>query len=80
MAHSVGTWVAYELLRLARNCGLPMPRTAFLSAMASPDIADAARPWRQQRKLSEADFQVHLRAAYRAEGLPCGRQRLFACV
>ncbi len=58
VAHSVGTWIAYELLRLARSRGLPMPRKAFLSAMASPDIADAARPWRRQRMLTDAQFQV----------------------
>ena len=61
VAHSVGTWIAYELLVLARSRGLPMPRKAFLSAMASPDIADAARPWRRQRMLSDAEFQVHAR-------------------
>ena len=61
VAHSVGTWIAYELLRLARSRGLPMPTKVFVSAMASPDIADAARPWRQQSMLSEAQFQVHSR-------------------
>ena len=58
VAHSVGTWVAYELLRLAQSHGLPMPRKAFLSAMASPDIAVEARPWRQQRTLTEENFIV----------------------
>ena len=77
VAHSVGTWVAYELLMLARSRGLPMPRKAFLSAMASPDIAAAARPWRQQRILSEAAFQVRLRirqmwkASHHAAGNDC---------
>ncbi len=31
VAHSVGTWNAYEFLRLAQREGLPMPRQAFLS-------------------------------------------------
>ena len=58
VAHSVGTWVAYELLRLAQRHGLPMPRRVFLSAMASPDIPAGERPWRQQRGLDEREFQV----------------------
>ncbi len=58
IAHSVGTWNAYEFLRLAQQRGLPMPLKAFLSAMASPDIPWEKRPWRQQRGLSEADFKV----------------------
>lgn len=58
IAHSVGTWVAFELLAAARGAGLPMPRAAFLSAMAAPDMPEARRPWRRQRELSEADFQV----------------------
>ena len=58
IAHSVGTWVAYELLRLAQSHGLPMPWKAFLSAMATPDTPLEARPWRQQRTLGEDDFKV----------------------
>ena len=43
---------------LARKEGLPMPRIAFFSAMASPDILPLERPWRQQYTLSESDFQA----------------------
>ena len=58
VAHSVGTWVAYELLRLVQAQGLPAPRKAWLSAMASPDIPEGERPWRRQRGLDEAAFKV----------------------
>ena len=58
VAHSVGTWNAFEFLALARSQGLPMPQQAFLSAMAAPDIHPQQRPWRQQRMLPEADFMV----------------------
>lgn len=58
VAHSVGTWNAYEFLTLARARGLPMPRRAFLSAMAPPDLPPQQRPWRQQRALPEADFKA----------------------
>ena len=54
----MGTWVAYELLAAARAAGLPAPRAAFLSAMPAPDLPPAARPWRAQRSLSEADFKA----------------------
>ena len=58
IAHSVGTWVAYEFMQAARATGLPLPRHAFLSAMAAPDLPLAQRPWRRQAKLDEAEFQV----------------------
>lgn len=61
IAHSVGTWNAFEFLHLARASGLPMPKQAFLSAMAAPDIPLAQRPWRQQYALSEAEFKVPLK-------------------
>ncbi|PRW20885.1 Monothiol glutaredoxin- chloroplastic [Chlorella sorokiniana] len=61
VAHSVGTWVAYELLRAVQAAGLPMPTKVFLSAMASPDIPWDQRPWRQQRGLDEEQFKEECR-------------------
>ena len=61
VAHSVGCWVAYELLRAVQAAGLPPPRAAFLSAMASPDIPVPDRPWRPQRGLDEAAFREECR-------------------
>lgn len=61
VAHSVGTWVAYEFMRLCAVRGLPQPRRAFLSAMASPDIPVDRRPWRQQRTLDEPQFKEECR-------------------
>lgn len=43
---------------LARARGVPMPRAAFLSAMASPDLAEEARPWRRQAELPEERFKA----------------------
>ena len=60
VAHSVGTWNAYEFLMLARSQGLPMPKQLFLSAMASPDLPVEKRPWRQNSSLDEKQFKVHL--------------------
>ncbi len=58
VAHSLGTWAAFELLQLARQAGLPLPMAAFLSAMPSPDTPLDQRPWRQQRTLDEQQFEV----------------------
>eukprot|EP00887_Chlorella_sp_A99_P001583 scaffold8.g1583.t1 len=61
VAHSVGTWVAYEFLRRCCTAGVPLPRHAFLSAMAAPDIPAAERPWRRQRDLGEEEFKDECR-------------------
>lgn len=41
IAHSVGTWNAYEFLRRAQRQGLPMPRKAFLSGGCGASAAPA---------------------------------------
>jgi surfactin synthase thioesterase subunit len=57
VAHSVGTWLAYEFLSLLKQKGgIPPPLRVFISAMPSPNIPFNQRPWRQQRTLEEADF------------------------
>lgn len=61
VAHSVGTWIAYEFLVLCRERGVPMPKKAFISAMPSPDIPFEERPWRQQKNLNEEDFKDECR-------------------
>ena len=58
LSHSYGTWVCFELLRAVRRAGLPPPRAWCLSAMPHPALPHGARPWRQQRSLGDADFQV----------------------
>lgn len=64
IAHSMGAWTAYEFLLHARANGLAMPVKAFLSAMPHPDIPVEQRPWRQQARLDEAQFQVRTAATY----------------
>ena len=61
VAHSLGTWVAYEFLAAARAQGLPAPRHASLSALCAPDLPFDQRPWRQQRLLDEEDFKEECR-------------------
>jgi len=62
LAHSVGTWISYEFLLLCKARAVPMPSRAFISAMPSPDIPMASRPWRQQKDLDEAAFKEECRA------------------
>lgn len=52
--HSVGTWVAFEFLLLARKCGLPMPKAAFLNAFPAPHMPVSMRPWGRS-KLMKTD-------------------------
>merc|ERR1740117_1461753 len=54
VSHSVGTWVAFEFLMLARKVGLPMPKVAFFSAFPAPHMPKELRPWRVNRGLDEA--------------------------
>ena len=43
VAHSVGTWIAFELLSRAREEGLPQPLKVFFSCFPSPHAVE--RPW-----------------------------------
>ncbi|PNW78637.1 hypothetical protein CHLRE_09g388900v5 [Chlamydomonas reinhardtii] len=61
VSHSLGCWLAFELLRAARAARLPAPAAWCLSAMPAPDLPEAQRPWRQQRSLGTADFQEEVR-------------------
>lgn len=58
--HSVGTWVAFELLSLARQIGLPMPKAAILNAFPAPHMPVAKRPWRRSKALSSAEMKKEL--------------------
>ena len=61
VAHSVGTWNAFEFLSLAREEGLPMPQRAFLGAFPPPSIPAEQRPWRRQADLGDDDFKDEAR-------------------
>lgn len=55
--HSVGTWVAFEFMILARKIGLPMPKAAFLNAFPAPHMPIADRPWRRSRTLDDTQMK-----------------------
>jgi len=59
-SHSVGTWVCFEFLMLARKCGLPMPKTAFFNAFPAPHMEVAKRPWPLSAKLDDAGLRKAL--------------------
>jgi len=59
-SHSVGTWVSFEWLMLARQIGLPMPKAAFLNAFPAPHMPVSRRPWRRSKTLSSAEIKTEL--------------------
>jgi len=46
IAHSVGTWIAFEMLARAREEGLPMPMRVFFSCFPAPSMSVHERPWK----------------------------------
>jgi len=58
MGHSVGTWVEFEFLMMARKIGLPMPQVACFSAFPAPQLPEVSRPWRVNRNLSDKEMMV----------------------
>jgi len=58
--HSVGTWVSFEFLQLARKIGAPMPIAAFLNAFPAPHLPWADRPWPRSKKQSDAELKETL--------------------
>merc|ERR1740117_2106568 len=49
VSHSVGTWVSFEFLMLARKVGLQMPKAAIFSAFPGPQMPDERRAWHVNR-------------------------------
>lgn len=58
VSHSMGCWVAFELLMLLKAARLAMPSAWFLSAMPAPDTPVERRPWRVGAQLTEELFKV----------------------
>lgn len=60
--HSVGTWVGFEFLMLARKIGLPMPKAAFFMTFPAPHTPESKRPWRQSAKLTSDQMKEEVMA------------------
>merc|ERR1719240_2208151 len=60
--HSVGTWVGFEFLMLARKIGLPMPKAAFFMTFPAPHMPESKRPWQQSAKLTSDQMKEEVMA------------------
>lgn len=60
LGYSMGAWIAYEVLCLAKQKGLPLPLHFIPAAMVSPDLPKAQRPWKCTATLDTAGFQVSI--------------------
>lgn len=58
--HSMGVWVAFEFLILARKIGLPMPKAAFLNAFPAPHMPTKQRPWHKSARLNDEGLKQEL--------------------
>ena len=61
VGHSVGAWVAFQMLQLLRGRGIRMPEHVFLSSFPFPDIPHASRPWQVNCLLEEPEFKEECR-------------------
>ena len=62
VGHSVGSWCAFEFVRLAASLGFHAPALACLSGFPAPDIEIELRPWRVNNCLDDAAFKDECRA------------------
>jgi surfactin synthase thioesterase subunit len=62
VGHSVGSWCAFEFVRLAASLGFHAPALACLSGFPAPDIQIERRPWRVNESLDDAAFKEECRA------------------
>lgn len=60
--HSMGAIIAYELLCLMRQRGLPAPKHVLLSCMVAPDTPKSKRPWKPAASLDSDGLQEECRA------------------
>lgn len=58
--HSVGTWVGFEFLMLARQIGLRMPEAAFFCGFVGPHLPVAQRPWGRSKNMDANGIKEEL--------------------
>ncbi|XP_026190002.1 uncharacterized protein LOC34623938 [Cyclospora cayetanensis] len=79
VGYSMGCWIAYELLCLVKQQGLPLPLHFVVAGMVSPDLEASKRPWKCTEKLDTKAFQVR-RIVWRKVVAWCGDQlRAWSC-
>jgi surfactin synthase thioesterase subunit len=58
--HSVGTWVGFEFLTLARKIGIKMPKAAYFMGFPAPHLPWAERPWPRSKGKPDKEVQETL--------------------
>jgi len=61
LGHSVGTWLAYELVLAAQRAGLPPPVRLLLACFPPPHLPLELRPWRASAGLTDPELQTEAR-------------------
>ena len=60
--HSMGSWLAYEVCRELRRCGLRDPALLVVSDFPAPQTPEEERPWDgSNAEMAELDFQQECR-------------------
>lgn len=60
-AHSMGTWVSYEFILLARSKGYPAPTIFVASGFPSPSCPTDKRPWAVSAGMDDEAFKEEAR-------------------
>jgi len=60
-AHSMGTWLLFELSKLMQSRGIPLPAQVVVSGFCAPDVAEADRPWSRNGPMSDEEFKEECR-------------------
>ena len=53
VSHSMGTWFAYEFLKLLAERGIPFPSMWVVSGFPAPHIPERERPWNRNRPMED---------------------------
>ena len=61
VAHSMGTWMAYEFMLLLQDNNKPLPPKVIFSCFPSPVMEPSLRPWKKGSEISLKEFQDELR-------------------
>jgi hypothetical protein len=61
VSHSMGTWMAYEFLKLVAEKGIPYPKQLVVSGFPAPSWPEADRPWNKNAPMADPAFMDECR-------------------
>jgi hypothetical protein len=61
VSHSMGTWMAYEFLKLVAERGIPYPKQLVVSGFPAPSWPEADRPWNKNAPMADPAFMDECR-------------------